>query len=72
MDWKRDMVMMKGGKMIMLINGDMLFMETDVFTANGTMVRMDGTIIMPDGTTRILMDDEAMIIDLAMTRMVEK
>jgi hypothetical protein len=71
MDWKSDMVMMKGGEMIMMINGDMLRMETDVYTADGTMVRPDGTLIFTDGTTRVLIEDEAMIIDMSLTRTEE-
>ena len=39
MDWKRDLVMMKGGRMIMMINGETQLMENDVFTADGALVK---------------------------------
>ena len=71
MDWKRDIVVMKGGRMIMMINGEMLLMEKDMFTADGIMVQTDGTLIMPDETTRVLLENEAVIIDLVTTRMAE-
>ena len=69
MDASKDMAMMKGGQMILLVDGDMLFMENDVVTPDGTMVQTDGTLILPDGTLRMLVDDEAVFIDLALTRM---
>jgi len=71
MDWKRDLAMMRGGRMLIMINGETLFMEKDMFTADGIMVQTDGSLIMPDGTTRILREDEAVVIDLLTTRMVE-
>ena len=71
MDARRDMAMMKGGQMILLVDGDMLFMENDVVAPDGTIVQTDGTLILPDGTLRMLVEDEAVIIDLALTRMAE-
>jgi len=71
MDWKRDMVMMKGGRTILLIDGETLIMETDVFTADGTMVRADGTLLLPDGSISVLREDEAIPIDIVTTRMAE-
>jgi hypothetical protein len=65
------MVMKKGGQMIVLIEGEMLIMETDVVAADGTRIRTDGAMILPDGTARMMMDDEAMVIDLALTRLME-
>ena len=66
-----DMVMMKGGQMILLIDGDMLFMEENVFTSDGTQIKPDGTVITPDGEFSMLSEDEAVIIDRALTRMEE-
>ena len=71
MDSSRDMAMMRGGQMILLVDGDMLIMENDVVAADGTMVQTDGTLILPDGTLRMLVEDEALFIDLALTRMTE-
>ena len=71
MDSSRDMAMMKGGQMILLVDGDMLIMENDVVTLDGTMVQTDGTLILLVGTLRTLVEDEAVFIDLALTRMKE-
>jgi hypothetical protein len=71
MDASRDMAMMKGGQMILLVDGDMLIMENDVVTPDGTQVRTDGTVILPDGTISILAEDEAVVIDLALTHTLE-
>ena len=68
MDATRDLVMMRGGRMVMLINGEMLFMERAVIAADGSEVQRDGTVIQTDGTRRILHEDEALVIDLLSTR----
>jgi len=68
MNSNKDMVMMKGGQMIMLINGQMYLMDGKVTTTDGSQVQKDGTVILPDGTTRMLQEDEAMIIDLLSSR----
>ena len=69
MDYSQDLAMMKGGQMILLVDGDMLIMESDVVTPDGTMVQTDGTLILPDGTLRTLVEDEAVFIDVTLTRM---
>jgi hypothetical protein len=69
---KEDMVMMRAGKMIMTINGEMLLMDMDVVTTDGIKVRTDGTIITPDGKTSMMIEDQAMIIDGVKTRTEEK
>jgi len=71
MDWKRDMAIRKGGRMILLINGEAQLMETDVFTSDGTTVRTDGTLILPDGVTSVLEEDEAIPIDTVATRIAK-
>ena len=67
MDTTADMVMMKAGQMIMLIDGEMLYMEEDVFTSDGTQVKPDGTMIASDGTISMLSEDEAVIINRALS-----
>ena len=71
MDTNADMVMMKAGKMILLVGGDMLIMQEDVLTADGTQVKTDGTIILPDGTISKMAEDAALIIDRMLTRIEE-
>jgi hypothetical protein len=69
MEMKEDMVMMKGGTMMVVRNGEMKPMDMVMTMSNGTKVAMDGTITMPDGTSRRLMDGEAMTMDGEMTTM---
>jgi hypothetical protein len=71
MEMKEDMVMMKGGKMMMVKDGEMRPMDMVVTMSNGTKVTMDGTITMPDGTSRMMMDGEAMTMDGEMTTMAD-
>lgn len=71
MDSSRDMAMMKGGRMILLVDGEMLIMENDVVTPDGTRVRTDGTVILPDGRIGQLANDEAVVIDLELTHLTE-
>jgi len=71
MDTHRDTVMMRGGQVVMMVDGEMLIMEKDVITADGSQLKTDGTIIAPDGTMRMLANDEAVIIDRLATRLIE-
>jgi len=66
-----DMACQRGGQMILLVNGEMLRMENDVVTPDGSLVRTDGTVILPDGTLSLLAEDEAVVIDLALTRLAK-
>ena len=67
MEMKQDMVMMKSGTMRVVRNGEMKSMDMVMTLSNGTRVMMDGTIEMADGTTRRLMEGEAMTLDGEMT-----
>lgn len=71
MEEKEDMVVMKGGTMMVLRNGEMKPMDMVMTLSNGTKVAMDGTITMRDGTSRILMDGEAMTMDGEMTTIAD-
>ena len=71
MDTSRDTVIMKGGQVIMLIDGDMQIMEGDMFTLDGSQIKADGTVIAPDGTIRMLAENEALLVDRLATRLME-
>ena len=73
MDKNRDMVMMNGGQMILLVNREMLIMEQDVVTPDGILVRPDGTLLLQDGrTTGRLLENEALYIDPVLSRQVQQ
>ena len=67
MDATDDLVLMKKGKMMRVQHGEMKPMEMVVTLENGGRVMLDGTLVMPDGTSRRLMDGEAMTMDGEMT-----
>ncbi len=69
MEMKEDMVMMKSGTMMVVRNGEMSPMDMVMTLSNGTRIAMDGSITMPDGTSRMLMDGEAITMDGEMTTM---
>ena len=61
-----DMVIMKGGRMMLLRSGDLIIMDEDMTLPDGTKVMTDGTIILVDGTTLTLVEGEGMIMDAPM------
>ena len=63
MDMQPDIVMKKDGKMMMRRHGELKPMDMVMTMPNGARVMMDGTIIMADGTSRMMMDGEAMTLD---------
>ncbi len=63
--------MMKGGQVITIINGNMQIMERDMFTPDGSQVKANGTVIAPDGTMRMLAENEALIVDRVTSRLME-
>ena len=67
MDEKEDLVVMMNGKMMVRRNGELKPMDMVMTLSNGSKVAMDGTLTSPDGTSRHLMDGEAMTLDGEMT-----
>ena len=63
MEMNQDLVMMRDGRMMVERNGELMEMEEDLTMLDGTRVTMAGTIMMTDGTTRAMMDGEAMTMD---------
>ena len=57
-----DTIMMKDGRVMVVRNGEMMPMEEEMTMADGTRVTMDGKVMLPDGTTRMMMEGEAMEI----------
>ena len=60
---RQDMVLKKGGKLVLIRNGEEKSMDTVMTLSNGARVAIDGTVTMPDGTSRMLMDGEALTLD---------
>jgi hypothetical protein len=67
MEPEPDVVIMRKGKVMVRRHGDWHPLDMILPLSNGARVAMDGTLTMPDGTTRLLMDGEAMTLDGEMT-----
>jgi hypothetical protein len=63
MDRQQDMIMKKNGRAVLVRNGEEKPMDLVMTLSNGARVAMDGTVTMPDGTSRMLMDGEAITLD---------
>jgi hypothetical protein len=55
--------MMRNGEIIVMRNGEEKMMEEEVALADGTKVRPDGQVLMPDGTTRMMREGETLTMD---------
>ncbi len=67
MEPEPDVVMMRKGKVMVRRHGDWHALDMVLPLSNGARVSMDGTLTMPDGTSRMLMDGEALTLDGEMT-----
>lgn len=72
MDNQPDIILMKDGKVMLVRNGEEKEMELVMSLSNGARVTIDGTVINPDGTSRRLMDGEAITLDGEPTTAVDK
>ena len=66
---QKDHLMMQGGKMVMVKNGQDAIMDKDMTLSNGTRVRKDGTVEMKNGNTLHLQEGEMMDMNGEMGRM---
>ena len=67
-----DMVLMKDGRMMVVRHGEMKPLDMITTLDNGARVAMDGTVTMPDGTSRRLTDGEALTMDGEPTTAVDE
>ena len=60
MQMKKDGVMMKDGKMMVMKDGKSMMMDKEMMMKNGTTVMMDGTVKMKDGKTMMMKEGDMM------------
>jgi hypothetical protein len=60
---EQDVLVMRKGKLMRIRQGQEQPVDLVVTLANGGRVAMDGTLTLPDGTSRMLMDGEAITLD---------
>ncbi len=46
------------GKLFLVDEGNFILLSSPIILRNGAVITMEGLIIMPDGTTRILIEGE--------------
>ncbi|HKY55357.1 MAG TPA: DUF6799 domain-containing protein [Anaerolineales bacterium] len=63
MNLNEGMVTMRGGRMMVVRNGELVAMKEDVLMNEGSRVLTDGTVIRTDGTTRMMMEGESLRMD---------
>jgi hypothetical protein len=61
-EMREDHIVMLGGTVMMMKNGEMQPMDEEITMPDGTKIRMDGTMLMPDGTVRMMAEGETMPI----------
>ncbi len=66
---KKDCVMMKDGKMMMMKNGKMTEMDKDMTMSNGTICMKDGTCKMKNGKTMMMKNGDKCYMDGTMKKM---
>lgn len=68
---EQDVLVMRKGRLMRIRNGEELPVDMVVTFPNGGLVAMDGTLTLPDGTSRMLMDGEAVTMDGETTTVAE-
>ena len=60
---KKDCVMMKDGKMMVMKGGKTMAMDQDMTMTDGSMVSTDGSLKMKDGTTKQLKEGDCVYMN---------
>lgn len=68
---EQDVLVMRKGRLMRIRQGEELPVDMVVTFPNGGLVAMDGTLTLPDGTSRRLMDGEAVTMDGEMTTIAD-
>lgn len=71
-DKMKDCIMMMNGKVMMMHDGHQSVLSENKRLANNAVVMPDGNIQMPDGTTRMLKNEECIYMDGTMSKMPMK
>jgi hypothetical protein len=58
----QDHILMQGGRIMIMRNGEMKPMNEEITMPDGTKVSIEGMVLMPDGTTRTMAEGETMLL----------
>ena len=61
-DMHEDHITMQDGRVMVTRNGERGPMHEDITLPDGTRIGIDGTIMMPDGTMRMMAEGETMLL----------
>jgi lipopolysaccharide assembly outer membrane protein LptD (OstA) len=62
-DMEKDHIMMKDGKVIMIMQGKSMPADKELTLSNGTKVTVDGNVTMKDGTKMMMKEGDMMTMD---------
>ena len=68
MNIQDDRITMKDGRAMIVGNDGMKPLEDEMTLPDGTRVGMDGTVIMPDGTARMMEEGETIALTVETTQ----
>jgi hypothetical protein len=57
------MLIMKNGQMLFLKNGELITVSEDMILADGTRVALDGSVTLADGTSQMIGEGQAVLVD---------
>ena len=60
MDMQEGAIAMKDGRVMTVQNGEMKLIEEEITMEDGTRIRVDGTLLMTDGTSRGMKEGETL------------
>jgi hypothetical protein len=62
-DMAKDHIMMKDGKVMMIMQGKSMPLDKELTLGNGTKVTVDGNVMMKDGTKTMMKEGDMMSMD---------
>jgi lipopolysaccharide assembly outer membrane protein LptD (OstA) len=62
-DMAKDHIMMKDGKVMMIMQGKSMAADKELTLSNGTKVTVDGNVTMKDGTKMMMKEGDMMTMD---------
>ena len=57
------MLIMKNGQLLFLKNGEMIPLTEEMLLVDGTRIGLDGSVTMADGTSRVIGEGQAVLVD---------
>lgn len=60
MDMNEGMIMMKGGRVLIVENGELLLLEDETTMPDGTKIRPNGQMLLTDGSIRMMVEGETL------------